>query len=362
MRTVGIFRTVCMLVSAGSIALAAPAWAQSAPAAPKAPKAPSAPVVAPAGPVSSVGGAPPPAGPVAPAPNADRVAQARSHFARAVKLYQEEDFRAALIEFSRAYELAPHWAVLYNIGQASYQLRDYVGALNSLERYVREGDEKVPPERRAEVGKEIEELRGRVAHVTVSSNVEADIALDDAPLGKTSSSEPWLVGAGRHKVTVSKPGYVSSTQTLDVAGGDTLAVRFDLATQPSEPPRLPVAPTVPVVPQDSANYTWPAVSATVGVAGIVVGATFGVLTINTKNTLDAECHASKSCPASAQGDIDAYARNGTISGIGFGVGAAGLLLGTYLFFHENGKGARPSSQLGLAPWVGPNGAGVMGAF
>src|SRR5271163_3770938 len=59
---------------------------------------------------------------------ADAVAQARQHFTRGVRLYEEDDFRTALIEFNRAYEIAPNWQVLYNIGQAYYQLRDYANA------------------------------------------------------------------------------------------------------------------------------------------------------------------------------------------------------------------------------------------
>jgi hypothetical protein len=295
-----------------------------------------------------------PGRPAASSPQRD-VAQAGEHFARGVKMYQEDDFRGALIEFNRANELAPNWAVLYNIGQTQYQLRDYAAALLTLERYVKEGDARIPADRRAQVDREIGELRGRVAHVTLASNVDAvEVSLDDAPLGKTNAREPVLVGAGRHRFTASKPGFLPASKTVDIAGGDAVTVRLEL---------VPEAPPAPPPVRESPSYAGAAIAAGIGVAGIAVGTVFGVLTLNGKSTLDVECGQSKVCPSSAQADVDAYARNGTISGVGFGVGAVGVLLGGYLFFHERAKETSAAAQQArVTPWIGPTGAGLSGAF
>jgi hypothetical protein len=272
-----------------------------------------------------------------------------------VKLYEEDDFRAALIEFKRAYELAPNWAVLYNVGQAHYQLREYPNALRALERYVQEGGEKISPERRAQVDREIGELRGRVARVKAVSNVDgADVAMDDVPLGKTPTSEPLVVGEGRHRWTASKPGFVSTTKVVDIAGGDELTVVLDLS--PETAALLPVSAA-----HDSPSYTLAGVGGVVAVVGVAVGSVFGVLALNDKSSLRSECSAAKVCPSSAQGDIDAFSRNGAISTIGFGVGAAGLVLGGYFFLHERGKGDAPRST-SMTPWIGPGAGGVAGTF
>src|SRR5512145_1254691 len=45
------------------------------------------------------------------------VEEASQRFQRAVKLYRERSFDAALAEFNRAYELSPDYRVLYNLGQ-----------------------------------------------------------------------------------------------------------------------------------------------------------------------------------------------------------------------------------------------------
>ncbi len=293
----------------------------------------------------------------------EAVASARSHFARGVKLYEEDDFRAALIEFTRAYELAPNWAVLYNVGQSYYQLRDYANALRTLEQYVNEGGAKIAADRRAQVDREIEEVRGRVAHVTLTVNVpDADITLDDTPLGKSPLREAVLVGAGRHKLSAIKPGFVLTSKVIDIAGTDNVTVTLDLQAEPTRAQAGPVGPPP--------NYVPAAVVAGVGVAGLAVGTIFGVATISNKNSLNTECNAQKACPASAQGDIDAFSRNGIISTIGFGVGVAGLGVGTYLFVRERNKGSEsamtPSAERNrgptVSPWIGLGSAGLTGSF
>jgi len=290
-----------------------------------------------------------------PAPAEDAVAQASAHYARGVKLYEEDDYRAALIEFNRAYELAPNWAVLYNLGQAHYQLREYAIAMRTLEKYLREGGEGIAPDRRAQVEKEVHELNGRVARVTAVSSVDgADLALDDAPLGKTPATEAVVVGEGRHRLTASKAGFVTTTKVVDLAGGDEVTIRLDLTPETSAAPS-------PLPARDAPSYTPALVGGIVGVAGIAVGTVFGVLAMNDKSSLKTECNADKVCPSSAQGDIDGFSRNGAVSTAGFAVGAAGLVVGGYFFFHERSREA-PGRSTSVAPWIGPGSGGLVGTF
>jgi len=50
------------------------------------------------------------------APPTQSSAETKLHFQRAVKLYSEEDYRGALVEFKRAYELSNNYVILYNLG------------------------------------------------------------------------------------------------------------------------------------------------------------------------------------------------------------------------------------------------------
>src|SRR6266478_2010920 len=65
--------------------------------------------------------------------------EAKTHFKNGADLYDENNFRGALVEFQRAYELAPSYRILFNIGQVEMELQDYAGALTAYARYLREG-------------------------------------------------------------------------------------------------------------------------------------------------------------------------------------------------------------------------------
>ena len=44
-------------------------------------------------------------------------AEARKHFDHGLALAKQGVYAEAVVEFNRAYELSPHFAVLYNLGQ-----------------------------------------------------------------------------------------------------------------------------------------------------------------------------------------------------------------------------------------------------
>lgn len=162
-------------------------------------------------------------------PSSGSTDEAATRFKKGVDLYKEGDYRAALIEFKRAHEIAPNFNVLYNIGQVYFQLQDYVGAQAALDRYLSEGGSQVPASRRAEVSRDIEKLKSRVAKLEITTNVAgAEITIDDVAVGQSPLDKPVAVSAGRRKVTVAKTGLNPATKLVDVAGGDSLRVTLDL--------------------------------------------------------------------------------------------------------------------------------------
>jgi hypothetical protein len=183
----------------------------------------------------------------------DRVIDTREagkHFDHGVALYGEADYPGALAEFRRAYALAPNSAVLFNIGEAQFQLQDYAGALTSFNRYLVEA----PPgaAHRADVEADIEVLRARVGHITiVTVPPGADVAVDDQPAGKTPLDERVLVSVGHRRVTAAFAGGPPITRFVDVAADDDLSVTLQAppavvaaqtpAPAPS-PTRSPAAP------------------------------------------------------------------------------------------------------------------------
>lgn len=227
--------------------------------------------------------------PAAPAAESkDPVERARVHYERGLQLFNEENNDAALFEFERAFELAPSYKILYNMGRIQRQQNNYAAAMRSYERYLREGGAAVPADRRAEVERELAVLKPRVARVTVKVNVDgADVYQDDAPVctatiesscvGKSPLDSPIIVNGGRHKITATKQGYAPATSLVSVVGSDAIEVKLDLVSydRPQAPPANPW--TLPAV------VGWSATGATLIGAGV-----FGILSLKAKDKQQAK--------------------------------------------------------------------------
>jgi tetratricopeptide (TPR) repeat protein len=165
--------------------------------------------------------------PRAMAQDADTVREAAKRFQRGVALYGEADYRGALVEFKRACTLMPTAACLYNIGETEYQLQDYAAALVIFERYLAEASP--TDSHRTEVEGNVEVLRARVGHVTITTVPPgADITIDDQAVGKTPLDKSVLVSIGHRKVVASLAGRLPVTRYIDVAAEDNLSVTLQL--------------------------------------------------------------------------------------------------------------------------------------
>ncbi len=243
--------------------------------------------------------------------------EAATHFDRGVKLYEERDWRAALVEFQRAYTISPQYRVLYNVGQCLYEVEDYVGALDAFEKYLAEGNGQIAAERRDRVEGTIGELRGRVAHIRIVTNVDgAEISVDDAVVGITPLAAPLLLSAGRRKIAASRPGRTSVVRFVDVAGEDSIAISLQLDSAPASDPGTSFSH-----PKDGRSPIPAMVAFSIAAAGGAVGAVSGLEAVENKSALDRACPRN-SCPASSQTMIDEARRNAALASIGFAVGAA----------------------------------------
>lgn len=159
------------------------------------------------------------------APDAAR--EAGQHFRRGVELYGEANYAGALVEFKRAYTLAPSSTALYDIGETQFQLQDYASALQTFKRFLAEFG---PAENHhAEVEASVQVLATRVGHLRVTTVPEgADVVVDDEAVGKTPMAEPVLVSVGHRRVVVSMLGRESVTRFVDVAAGDEADVTIPL--------------------------------------------------------------------------------------------------------------------------------------
>jgi hypothetical protein len=295
--------------------------------------------------------------------------EAGTRFRKGLELYNDGDYQAALIEFRRAYELAPNYNVLYNIGQVYFQLQDYAGALTALERYLAEGGAAVNGNRRAEVEKDLAKLRQRVAHLDVSTSVDdAEIALDDAPIGKTPFTKPVLVSAGKHKITATKSGRVTATKVFEIASGDTLKLSLELADQSAPapappPPEAPArAPATSSSEGGSGSLVWLGWVAT-GALAVGAGVTGG-LALKSSGDLATQ----RDTAGATRADLDSGASKTRTLAVVTDVLAASAVVagGVTLYFTLRGpskpKSDAPAAASELRLGVRPGGIALTGSF
>jgi hypothetical protein len=288
------------------------------------------------------------------------VHEAADHFERGVRLYEEQDWRAALIEFERAYSVRERYEVLYNIAQCRYQLQNYAGALTAFETYLTRGGTQIPPEQRERVQATIDDLRGRVARVLVVTDVsEAEITVDDVVVGTTPLSSPLVLSEGRRKITAKKVGHTSAFRYVDIAGKDSIEVKLLLG--PGTPPEA--AHAAVRRPEGGRSVAPVIAAASLAAVGIGVGTFFGITAMGDKSNLDLVC-TNRACPPAAESQISTLRRNAVVSTVGFSVGVFGLGAGiAYLLFApgRGSPGATPESG-GVHPLLGPGVAGAVGSF
>lgn len=276
--------------------------------------------------------------------------EVEARFKNGVELFKEADFRAALVEFRRAYDKSKNPKILYNIAQCHYQLTDYVAALASFERYLKDAAPVIDHARRAEVEEELPRLRARIASLTVKTNVPgATVSVDDEAAVTTPLTAPILLNPGPHRIVVRKPGYVESSQKIEVAGGDYPTVTVELGEQPVAA-RSSVAPPNP----NAAGGTLKTAGIIIGAAGLVtigVGTVFG-LSAKSKNDEAAGMCSGLECSTAHAITLTEEARTAaTISTVGFVAGGA-LLAGGVVLYLLAPKG-ESKTALRLAPRVGP---------
>lgn len=179
-------------------------------------------------------------------PSAEDMAEARTRYERGQELYDDGAYEQALIEFDRAYALAPAHRILFNIGQVAVLLNNYPRAIEALEGYLCGGGDKIEQKRRAAVEKELDTLYGRIAYIEIATNVEgAEIIVDDISRGRTPLDKPIIVNAGRHTIVAKKAGLMEDRETVVLAGTDRVALDLELLEPPAGQPASPIYVTPP---------------------------------------------------------------------------------------------------------------------
>ena len=144
-------------------------------------------------------------------------AEARSHFDAGYSYFQEARYDDALTEFTRAYELSPRPALLFNMSQCYERLGRLDEAIRYLEQFIH-----ADPADRAFQERRLANLRVRQQGDTPDMDEPSELIAPDSARDVTSSSSPGPGGAGSAEpATPSRP-----LETPPSAAGATLRLRY----------------------------------------------------------------------------------------------------------------------------------------
>ena len=299
-----------------------------------------------------------------PAPTEAQKTEARARYERGLKLYDQGSYEAALVEMRRAYELAPTYKILYNLGLIHRQLNDYAAALDAFTQYLAEGGKKIDPKRHAEIEHHIADLKPLVATVTITVDVAgAEVTIDDAVVGTSPLNAAVTVNAGKRKISAKIVGKPPATRVITVAGSDTVSVKLELAEPAIKAPptetNVAAKPTEPTKPKESGKQIpWVAW----GVTGVLAtgAVTTGILALSSASSLDDKRgtpNVSKDDLDSASSRTKTFALVTDILIVGT-IAAAGVA--TYLTIKAPKASDTASTKVHVG--VAPTGFAVFGAF
>ena len=329
--------------------------------------------------------------------SAAETAAARSLAVDGLKLAQSGNCAEAIGKLERAEKLYHSAVVASRLGECYVSQGRLVEGTEILRKVLREP---LPADPQPNLLKALERAqrtldaaRPRIAGLTikVAAVEELSVKIDGNPLAVALLETEIPSDPGEHSIEASAPGFLKVATRVSVTDAEKKTVTLTLTRDPaavpgpakvpavepapphqaavgSRPPAKEVAAPAPL-PAPSTNRTGAYLAFGVGAVGIGVGSALGIMTMQERQELKSTCPAD-TCPPAQQGALDSARRLGTLSTVAFGVGGAGLVLGTVLFFtaspSSTDRAATPARrQAGLSlvrAGVGPGRLELSGEF
>jgi len=293
--------------------------------------------------------------------SATETAAARSLAVEGLKLAQAGNCLEATLKLERAEKLYHSAVVASRLGECYVDLGRLVEGTEILRKVLREP---LPAEPQPALLKALERAqraldsaKPRIASliIKVAAVQEISLKVDGKLVPITLLDTEIPTDPGEHAVEANAPGFLKSYTRISLGAADKKTVTLTLTRDPSAPTASGAtaldrgesgakraAPedgsaserkrtSRPLEPRPAPNRTAAYVSLGLGAVGIGVGSAFGVMAINERKELKQTCPADV-CPTGSQESLDYAKRLGNVSTLSFGIGAAGLALGTVLLF------------------------------
>lgn len=296
---------------------------------------------------------------------------------------EKKDFVTAEDRFRRADELVHAPTLVLDRARALVGLGRFGEAYLAYDSIIRETLPSSAPSvwhrAQKEAALEIESVKSKVAWLTVQVKGPSEplVEINGRVLASKSLGERQPQTPGEFHIVVSAAGYVTQRIDQPLREGDEKRLEIALVAEPKPAPEIVVVPppraehSEQPVERDrqKGRRTLAYVSFAASGVGLALGATTGILWLNTRSDIEAACGGLDCQPQneSEQARLDRDKRRydtfGTLSVIGFGVGIAGAATGTILLLSESKEPAESAAkQAAIQPWVGPGMVGVHGVF
>ncbi len=294
----------------------------------------------------------------------DSGAQAQVLFDEGKKLMDAEQYAAACPKLAESQRLDPGNGTLARLATCHEKQGRTATAWSEFTELVTSAQRAGQADRERFARQRVAALEPHLSRLTII--VPADVATtsglvvqrDAIAVGPAAWGIGIPVDPGDHLIEASAPGKQGwSTHVTIGATGDTkqvsvqpLATRDEpsaaaVAEQPTPAAPLQAEPK-PISGARSSQRTWGLVVGAVGVVGLGVGSYFGVQALSDSSHAKQQCPGA-ACPAAAVQQNDDAKTAAHIADVGIGVGIAGLVAGSLLYF------LAPSSQsVRIAPSVG----------
>jgi hypothetical protein len=270
--------------------------------------------------------------------------------------------------FTRAESLVHAPPHLLYIARASAKTGKLVHAKEMYVKITRETLASSAPkaftEAQSSANTELAQLDPRIPKLTITlagpGAPGAKVTLDGVEVPSALIGAPQPADPGSHVLKATSDGYkpADGSVTLAEKGGDSVTLTIDQ--------RAPVEVLTASTTENPSTIrkVAPWIGFGVGAAGIAVGTIFMFQNRSKRDDADALCVNGR-CPTAKKSDIqsldDKANKAETFSIIGYGVGVAGVAVGA-LFLIMNTGGSKTTTTGAITPWIGANGGGVGGRF
>lgn len=179
---------------------------------------------------------------------------AKEDYASAKLLYEDGDYRGALLKLKSAHEVSTDPRLLWNMAACEKNLRHYAEVARLVELYLAEGGAVVNEQDRADAQELLKTVKEFVTDLTVDVNeAGATILVDEQPVAQSPMAVAARVDMGQHLVRVKKQGFVDFTVTQELPGGQAFKLSATLVAAKHEGHLRVVAGSSDVIQVDHAS-------------------------------------------------------------------------------------------------------------